>query len=233
MDKAIWQSVRQRGITRLCHFTPARNLAHIITDPRGLLATQHLQKDERTIFNPTDIQRLDGHPDHICCSIQYPNAWYFRKAREKEHLFPDWVVLLIRSSYLWLPGTKFCPRNAAAGGGYAVSESTDAFEALFATNIDGAYGNRYSREKKAPCIPTDDQAEVLIPDQVCREDIMAIAVKDKSQAKSEIVRLKMLDVSIPPIVIAPIFFNASLLSTSLRKGNFPTEEEYKSGDEHD
>ena len=230
MNKAIQRSVNKRGISRLCHFTPSRNLGHIITDQRGLLATQHLQEEERTIFNPTDIHRLDGHPDHICCSIQYPNAWYFRKAREKELLFPDWVVLLIRPYYLWLPGTKFCPRNAASGGGYAVNEGAEAFETLFATNIEGAYGKIYSREKKAPCIPTDDQAEVLIPDQVCKEDLMAIVVKDKSQVKREIVRLKILDVSLPPLIIAPDFFNAHSLSATLKSGNFPTEVEYESGD---
>ena len=80
----------QRRITRLCHLTPSRNLGHIAVDPRGILALQHLEKDEKSVFNPTDLARLDGYLDHVCCSIQYPNAWYFRKARNKEQLFPDW-----------------------------------------------------------------------------------------------------------------------------------------------
>ena len=110
----IRERARRRGITRLCHFTPSRNLAHIASDSNGLLASRHLQDDEAAIFNPTDKVRLDGYPGHVCCSIQYPNAWYFRKARDNERLFPDWVVLLIDVRYLWQAGTKFCPRNAAA-----------------------------------------------------------------------------------------------------------------------
>ena len=77
----IRERAHRWGITRLCHFTPARNLAHIASDSRGLLASRHLQGDETSIFNPTDKARLDGYTDHVCCSIQYPNAWYFRRAR--------------------------------------------------------------------------------------------------------------------------------------------------------
>ena len=79
----------QRGITRLCHFTPSRNLSHIAEDRTGILSAKHLLEAEKTIFNPTDLERLDGYPDHVCCSIQYPNAWYFKKARSRERLFQD------------------------------------------------------------------------------------------------------------------------------------------------
>ena len=118
----IRERANRRGVTRLCHFTPSRNLAHIASDTRGILASRHLKGDEAAIFNPTDKARLDGHTGHVCCSIQYPNAWYFRRARENERLFPDWVVLLIDARYLWQAGTKFCPRNAAAGHGRVVHE---------------------------------------------------------------------------------------------------------------
>ena len=155
----------QRRITRLCHLTPSRNLGHIAVDPRGILALQHLEKDEKSVFNPTDLARLDGYLDHVCCSIQYPNAWYFRKARNKEQLFPDWVVLLIKAHYLWQASTKFCPRNAAAMHGRLVSEGVQAFEALFAKTVEGTHG--FKRGPHHPVfLPTDEQAEVLIPDRI-------------------------------------------------------------------
>ncbi len=165
MIASIRSSVTRRGITRLCHFTPSQNLAHIAEDPKGILASQHLENDEKAVFNPTDSNRWDSHPNHVCCSIQYPNAWYFRTARSKESLFPDWVILLIEAHYLWHVGTKFCPRNAAAGGGRSIREGAEAFEALFAGTVEGSRTLRRGPSHPA-FLPTDEQAEVLVPDKV-------------------------------------------------------------------
>ena len=231
MIETIRRSSQKKGITRLCHFTPSRNLVHIATDPRGVLASCHLGADEKAVFNPTDLERLDGFTDHISCSIQYPNSWYFRKAREKNHIFSDWVVLFIRPCYLWIRGTKFCPHNAAACYGQKVREDIEAFEALFASSVLGAYSRAYTRSSTHPTwLPTDDQAEVLIPDQVAREDVMGIAVMDESQAKREIARIKQLKERLPRIVIASDFFDPKKLSSQLRIGVVPTELEYYAGD---
>lgn len=236
MIAAIKQSAEARQIGRLCHFTPSRNLVHIATDPRGLLATEHLEESERAAFNSTDLKRWDGHKGHICCSVQVPNAWYFRKARFKDRIFRDWVVLLIAPHYLWMKGTKFCPRNAAARGGREVASGHAAFEAMFAPRVVGAYDKEFVRSSNRPaCLPTDEQAEVLIPDRVVREDVLGILVKDESQAKREIVRLQTLNERVPRIVIAKDFFNAinaNWLTATLQSGNFPTEEEYYPGDEN-
>jgi hypothetical protein len=232
MNEAIHASAMARGIKRLCHFTPSRNLVHIATQRQGVLATQHLRDDEKAVLNPTDLERLDGYPDHVCCSIQYPNAWYFRKAQEKERLFPDWVVLLIAAQYLWLPGTKFCPRNAAANHGRNVRGGAEAFEALFAPVVEGASTFRRS-DSHPQWLPTDEQAEVLIPDRIQREDVLGIVVRDESQAKREAGRLEQLDEPVPRLFIAPMFFSAKQLSGSLRNGDLPTELEYDlGGDTH-
>ncbi|MEA2602289.1 MAG: hypothetical protein QOF89_3281 [Acidobacteriota bacterium] len=224
MNSAIREGVQKRGITRLCHFTPSRNLVHITTDPNGLLASARLKDDEKTVFNATDRTRLDGFPDHVCCSIQYPNAWYFRKARDNESLFADWVVLLLKPDHLWAPGTKFCPRNAAASYGSGVAEGERAFESMFAASVTGAYNKTYTRLTTHPTwLPTDEQAEVLIPDRVAREDVLGVAVADESQAKREHARLTQLLVEAPPIVIAPDFFQPSRLSAKLRAGRVPAE----------
>lgn len=216
----------ERGITRLCHFTPSRNLGHIASDPRGLLASRHLKADEKAVFNPTDAERLDGYTDHLCCSIQYPNAWYFRAARENETLFRDWVVVFIKNHYLWRRGTKFCPRNAAASYGRSVREGADAFDALFAQSV---VGNRtYERGPDHPAfLPTDEQAEVLIPDVVEREDVVGVAVRDQAQAKREVAALDILGCRPPRIFVVPEFYSPGWLSGLLRAGNAPAEPEFK------
>jgi len=230
MNDAIRTSVQARAITRLCHFTPSRNLVHIATDPNGLLASARLEDNDKAVFNATDRARLDGFPDHVCCSIQYPNAWYFRKARGNEHLFTDWVVLLLKAHHLWATGTKFCARNAAAGYGSGVAEGAPAFDAMFAPSVVGAYSKHYTRSTSHPAwLPTDEQAEVLIPDRVAREDILGVAVVDQAQAKREHARLTQLAVEVPAIVVAPDFFQASWLSSQLRSGRAPVETLFQVG----
>ena len=218
----------RRGITRLCHFTPSRNLGHIAMDRKGILASKHLRENEKTIFNPTDLDRLDGYPNHVCCSIQYPNAWYFRIARSKERLFRDWVVLLIEAHYLWRTGVMFCPRNAAAGYGRHVGEGVRAFEGLFAETVEGR--RAFGRNPFHPAfLPTDEQAEVLIPDHIERRDVMSIAVHDEAQAKREVARLSLLGRSPPSIVVVPEFFDPRRLSNMLRNGKIPAEHEHEPG----
>jgi hypothetical protein len=95
---------------------------------------------------------------------------------------------------------------------------------MFVTSVVGAYGRTYTRSKSHPdWLPTDDQAEVLIPDGVAREDVLGVAVVDESQAKREHARLTQLLVEVPPIVIAPDFFRPGELSSQLRSGIIPRE----------
>lgn len=215
----------RRGITRLCHFAPSRNLLHILAGRTGILATCHLENDERQVFNPTDLKRLDGHKSHVCCSIEYPNAWYFRRARAAEILFEDWVVLLLRPDYLWRAGTLFCPRNAAAGFGSQITGGLPGFLQLFRENVQGAGGNQYGRAiSHLACCPTDDQAEVMVPDCVALADIVAVAVRDDKQAAKELCRLRLAQIaSHPAFVVAPIFFEPRQLSQCIRRGTRPLE----------
>lgn len=234
MIEEIRDQVARRKISRLCHFTPSHNLVHIAVDPKGILATDKLGEEVTSVLNQTDELRLDGYLNHVCCSIQYPNAWYFRKARGKERLFVDWVVLFIAPRYLWLAGTKFCPRNAAAGYGKFVKEGLEGFEQMFRDEVAGAGGYTFTRSATHPLwLPTDQQAEVLIPDKVEREDIIGIAVADEAQAKREKVRLETLGAPIPRIVIAPDFFTPRQLSRTLSSGETPEEREFYAGDKDD
>jgi hypothetical protein len=220
--KDLASAVRARGIRRLCHFTPSRNLGHILSGTRGILATKHLAADERSVLNPTDLQRHDGQTGHICCTIEYPNAWYFREVRGREVLFRDWVVLLLSPDLLLLPNVKFCPRNASAGKGVHLKEGLNGFEALFAATVDGARTYRRAVSRSS-AMPTDEQAEVQIPDNIPLEAIAGVAVLNAEQARLEIERLKILRVRLPPFFIAPLFFDARGLSAAIRNGNVPPE----------
>jgi hypothetical protein len=229
MSAGIKAEVQKRGITRLCHFTPSRNLAQILAGNTGILATKNLQGSERAVYTPTDLLRLDGHLGHICCSIEYPNAWYFEKARLKEMLFKDWVVIFISPKYLWSTEAKFCPRNAAAAGGAYIGAGEAAFKNMFKNTVSGASGNTYSRTAKTlPFCTTDEQAEILIPDVISLSDILGFAVRNETQAKNELARLKLL--GIPQtmvdnlsIVIAPMLFDKYALSSTLKAGKKPLE----------
>ncbi len=235
MNERIKAEVERRQITRLCHFTPSRNLGQILAGNVAILATKKLQNDERSVFTPTDLQRLDGYTDHICCTIEYPNSWCFAKARERAPLFRDWAVLFIAPQYLWQDGTRFCSRNAAASHGREVAPGYEAFRRLFANTSVGAYGKAYIRTAQRPkCCPTDEQAEVLVPDMISLADIVGVAVLNEDQARNELVRLDLLRIpkavrEAVRIFVAPILFDKNKLSLMLRNGERPEEKLFDTG----
>ncbi|MDO8211009.1 hypothetical protein [Conexibacter sp. CPCC 206217] len=115
----------EKGITRLCHYTPLSNLLHLAAEDRGLLSLKQLAATASE-HDRQDLLRLDGHHDHISCSIEYPNAWYLRRrlfqATAIQRLFPDWVCLMLAPQSLWQPGTRVCVRNAAAANGSMIRD---------------------------------------------------------------------------------------------------------------
>jgi hypothetical protein len=226
---------RRRGITRLCHLTPFRNLTHIARG-EGLRSTHELLEDERAYFNQQDLDRLDGFPDHISCSIEYPNAWYLRQRRTRatplQKLFPDWVCVLIEPHHLWRADSRVCSRNAAADKGAHVSSGPLAFEAMYADPVAGHNGWRIPRDEKPDSCPTDDQAEVLIAKQIPLADARRVAVPDETGAKKVLAGLDVLGVPIEnfEIYVAPELFQVSL-GDLLRAGQVPSEIPFRFGDE--
>jgi len=225
MINEIKLDVEQRGITRLCHFTPSRNLCHILTGGIGILSTRNLQEHERALFTQTDLIRLDNHEGYICCSIEYPNVWYFDKAKLKDNIFKDWVVLFIDPKYIWKSGTLFCPRNAASNSGRNIVKGEQGFKSLFDNKITSNQGIRSRSPSHLPCCPTDNQAEVLIPDQISISDILSIAVPSKEQAVNEIVRLQLQGIREDnyKFVVAPHLFEKYELRDLIFSGKRPDE----------
>jgi hypothetical protein len=226
MIPGIREEAERRRITRLCHFTPSRNLIHIASGRVGILATKQLREDERNVYTPTDLLRLDQHEGYICCSIEYPNAWYLARIRGNDPLFRDWVIILINPRYLWTPGTRFCPRNAAARYGRDIAEGKAAFMELFADSVYGAGGRVFSRSPlHLSCCPTDQQAEALIPDRISPNDILGIVVVAERQARNELARFRLVGISPDrfKVIVAPVLFDRYRLSDTIRGGVRPRE----------
>lgn len=232
IDLKIQQECICRRISRLCHFTPSRKLPHVIAGQTGILATSHLEKSELQVFDAVDLQRYDGHKSHICCSIEYPNMWYFSRARESEQIFKDWVVLLIKPDYLWKKGTLYCHRNASAGLGRYIKGGFEGFQLLYQDSSLGAGGKIFKRSSShLLACPTDNQAEVLVPDCIPLSDIIGIVTRDDNQARNEICRLKLQKLKIMlNFYVAPVFYDKYAMSSAISNGVRPEEKLFSDGD---
>jgi hypothetical protein len=225
---SIREEVEGREIGRLAHFTPLRNLVHIATG-KGLLSTKYLlTSEERSACNPVDLERLDGFPDHISCTIEYPNAYYLRskrkKARGEERIFPDWVCLLLERHHLWRKNTLFCRHNAAGVGGANVKAGLTYFREMFADCIDAPQGS-WQRTGQPACCPTDAQAEVLVHRRIPLGDVLAIAVETDEQAVNTWAVLMQLKAPVEhlPLIVAPSFYTPMSLFADLADGRRPVE----------
>lgn len=227
--EAIRTEAGRREISRLAHFTPTRNLVHIATSDEGLKSTQMLLEEESSEFNQQDLQRLDGHPDHISCTIEYPNAYYYRSkqgsARGENRVFPNWVCLLLSPKHLWAETTLLCPHNAAGGGGTRVAAGLNCFMSMFSDEVE-APSNTWKREGHPRCCPTDAQAEVLVHRQVPLKDVTGIVVESASKAADTYAMLRVLGAPVNelPLFVCPEFYAPGRLARSLRAGRRPVEE---------
>ena len=217
---SIREQVEKRGIRRLCHFTSSRNLFGILSSERGLRSPADLHRNGMEVSG--DRFRLDGYPDHVCCSVEFPNAWCFSSIREGRG-YAHGVVLFIEPVYLWQPGTKFCPVNAATASGRLIGEGPDAFREVFAERVEGRRRTSTRGPHHPNFLPTNEQAEVLVPSGIPRKHITGVAVRDEAQAAREHHRLLAHGISPPPLVVVPEFYEPQRLSDLLRVGKKPAE----------
>jgi hypothetical protein len=231
MEPPSAAQIHELEVTRLCHLTPSQNLVHIASD-NGILATQVLASDTSASFTAQDKNRLDGRPEHISCSIQYPNGYYYRSKRNpigEAANFPDWVVLGIDPACMLRPETLFCQGNAAGGSGAFLAEGAGGLASIYADKVEDSVGRTFWRgpEHLKSC-PTNLQAEVMIFRHIPLTEITSVFVADESQARREYARLKMIgvDPSRFRYVIAPEFFDVDQLSANIRTGLAPVEVEW-------
>ena len=68
-------------------------------------------------------------------------------------------------------------------------EGVTAFDSLFADVVEG--DRVYRRGPRHPdFLPTDEQAEVLIPDRISRPDVQGVVVRDDDQARARGVEIE-------------------------------------------
>jgi hypothetical protein len=219
-DAWVAAALATRGVTRLAHITPARNLHGILVD-QAIRSVNDMGSDTRAVYAANDLERLDNHPDKVSCSLQYPNAFYLNtvKRRPDAYNFPDWVCVLLDPDVAAIRGSLFCPRNAGAYGASKVA-GVAGLNACYAEAVSGAYGRTYRRgTNHDPRCPTDVQAEVLVPAPIPLSYAYGIVFPSEQAAGNEFVRLEQLSVPIPDHlewIVSPGLFAASSVTNAVQ-----------------
>ena len=219
-DSSVVAALAARGVSRVAHITPARNLPGILRD-EAIRSVKEMDADARAVYAPNDLRRLDGHPDKVSCSLQYPNAFYLRDVKRNPAAlnFPDWVCLLLTPAVAAINGALFCPRNAGALGG-SKQPGVGGLDACYAKAVSGSRGIVFHRgpSHDSRC-PTDVQAEVLVPAPIPLSHAYGIVFPSGQAASSELARLEQLSVRIPDHlewIVAPGMFATGSVAAAVQ-----------------
>lgn len=218
MNETVATALADVGVSRVAHFTPSKNLFHIVQDGQ-IRSSKDLADLAPDYFDPTDLERFDRHPDKTCVSFTYPNGYYLAKARNKKQFarFPDWVCLMINPQVLTRPGVLFSPCNAATANGAHAGSGAAALRSCFDnTSVTG-----WPRgSKHHPQAATDLQAEALVPGPIPLSDVMAIVVPSVEAAGNDYARLDIggFEPARFNWILSPVMFNRDSLSNSIRNG---------------
>lgn len=219
--------LKLRGVSRLCHFTKLQSLTHILSSENGILASNSIRSD---IKNVTDKERYDGELNYICCSIEYPNSWFLKKASEnnQDQIFRDWVVLYINLGILAYKEAKFCPCNASKKHGIYIDNQMENIENIFKNQVSTF---KYPRTPNMlACCPTDGQAEILIKDNIPRNCLFGIVVGNEDIAKRVYAMRNIFGVEQIDIYISPDILT-SKWSSMVKQGYRPNEVLYDVSEE--
>lgn len=211
-------------VTRLIHFTPAMNLFSILRDGE-IRPSDDLEGDEQPHFTATDEERIDGHPEHVCCSFEYPNAYYQARARAKADLrnYPEWVCLILDVDLVLRDGVLFYPCNAAtACGSYGGSGANHLLDMWANPSIPGKWPRK---PRHHPAVPTDVQAEVQIPGAIPVSAATAIVGASADQCRDLYGTLAAHNLFPERFEwrYAPLFYDRSGLTAAIHSGAIPPE----------
>ena len=208
-----------RGVTRLFHFTKLKSLIHILYDEDGILATDFIEND---VKQQNDLSRLDKSTDYVCCSLQYPNTWYWKKLKERDEdkVFKEWVFLSVNLATLKERQFKFCPFNAATDYGIYIRDDVININEIFAPIV----GNRVRQPNMLECCPTDGQAEILVCKNIPLKFINSIIVGNEICADNIGAILKTIDKDIS-VFISPDVCNTNW-NRLVSNGQAPQEIKY-------
>lgn len=185
------KEILDKGIEHLIHFTPTINLLSIFEQGK-LLSRALLEKfdiDQTDIFDYiefTDDIRFDD-KSFINLSVQHPNSFLFNRFREKtkNDVHINWCVLKIDKKYIYQTDTLFSVTNAANSHNkrnVRVTGDISKFQMMFANSLQivTSYNTRtISRNGLKTKYPTDEQAEVLVKNEISISDILQVCVKDE------------------------------------------------------
>ncbi len=185
------KEIQDRGIDYLIHFTPTINLLSIF-EQRRLLSRALLEEfdiDQTDIFDYvefTDDIRFDD-KGYINLSIQHPNSFLFKRFRERtqNNIHINWCVLKIKNQYIYHKDTLFSITNAANSHNkknVGVTGDIVKFRMMFADSLQivTSYNSRVlSRNNLKKKYPTDEQAEVLVKNEILISDIIQVCFKDE------------------------------------------------------
>lgn len=209
--------IKERNISRLCHFTKTRNLPFMLGNgedsENGILANDFII--DKSFLEKTDKQRLDGHEDYICTSVQYPNSYYFTrvKSRMEKDLFNEWAILLIDPSVIDNT-SKFCSVNAATSRGRLIKKGPAAMEELFEFEIRTTKRTLRRSLLSPPNMPTDIQAEVLIHKKIDKSHVIGVIFPSRQMAERETLRLDLCGVNLDNYNVS---YSEDIFSQKLKK----------------
>jgi len=219
VTETVAQALTDLAIPRAAHFTPSKNLFHIVQDGQ-IRSSKELADLAPEYFDPTDVARFDRHPHMTCVSFTYPNGYYLAKAKLKPQFarFPDWVCLMLNPNILTRPGVLFCPCNAAKAGGAYAEPGAAVLRSCFADPSAMGYTRGSGHYPQAA---TDQQAEALIPGPIPLSDVLSIVVPSVEAAGEDYARLDVGGLAPERLnwVVSPVMFNRDRLSAAIRNGH--------------
>lgn len=213
------KEIADRGIEHLIHFTPTINLLSIFEQgkllSRALLEQFDIgQTDIFDYIEFTDDIRFDD-KSFINLSIQHPNSFLFNRFRQKtaneHHIY--WCVLKIDKKYIYQTDTLFSVTNAANSHNkrnVGVTGDITKFRMLFANSLQivTSYNSRTAtRNNLKTKYPTDEQAEVLVKNEIVISDILEVCFKNENDLATAKAALSGYDTS-NFVVDASLFTNS-------------------------
>lgn len=179
----LQDKITEKGITRLIHFTPRKNLESILKN--GIMSITEM-KQNLMCYEYNDENRFDNCLDGISLSIQTPNIYLLNKFK-KEYKDREYVCILLDPALLYEitddSGEKLAPRiycnyNAAGSLTKKDSENIDImFEDGF---IAGPWWKSmyFTRDNKEDNETTANQAEIIFRKRIDPKYILDIKEVD-------------------------------------------------------
>ena len=183
-DSAISQDARNRGVSRLCHFTKVSSLESIMTG--GLKSQTQLRESGLSrVINDEGMQYREGHLDWIRCTVEYPNLWNLDSyISNQSSETGEWIILLLDPTLLARPNTRFANHNAGTGNGNRILDGVDGFRAMYEAQIPLPNAGPQRRgSNHLPSCPTSLQAEVLIQNTIHWDQVLAAVVPDQQSER--------------------------------------------------